>query len=148
MKIYKTNGAKLPEYATADAAGLDLTSAWCVSLPKSVRTLVNTGIHVEIPKGYFGMLVPRSSLSKKYIFLTNSVGIIDADYRGEIMASVIYSPPTDGAWWSDYGMIEQGERIVQLVIVPYAKVELQVVSSLDQLESTDRGSGGFGSTGS
>ncbi len=149
MKIYNTSTNPNPEYATKDSAGLDLAAKEDTLLTLGVRTLVKTGIHVEIPKGYFGMLVPRSSLSKRHIYMTNSVGIIDADYRGEILASLIYNDPYLEPLenYTHHLHINEGERIVQLVILPVVKVVLEDVSSLEDLESTERGQNGFGSTG-
>lgn len=143
MKVYNSSSNPNPFYATADAAGLDLSVAESIKLERGLRTLVGTGIHVEIPKGFVGLLVPRSSLSKKYIFMTNSVGIIDADYRGEIFASLVYQPKSA----NEFVTLATGERIVQLIIVPYYKASIRIVESLEELEETDRGENGFGSTG-
>lgn len=146
MRIYNNSGNPTPKYGTTDAAGLDLSSKDAVLLHAGARTLVGTGVYAEIPTGYVGLLVPRSSLSKRCIYMTNSVGIIDADYRGEIMASLIYSPPSSDL---DTGnvVITKGERIVQLVIVPYLNVDIEEVEALSDLKDTARGEGGFGSTG-
>ena len=92
---------------------------------------------VEIPKGHMGLLVPRSSMSKTPLRCANSVGIIDADYRGEL--SIAY----ENVSCSDY-MIFRGDRIAQLIIVPVAMVD---VVEVDELTETERGAGGYGSTG-
>ena len=133
----------LPNRAFPTDAGLDLRSKVEVILCKGERTLVGTGVQVRIPEGYVGLLLPRSSLSKKYILMTNSCGVIDSQYRGEIMASLLYHGETD---WC---IINKDERIVQLLIVPIALPSLEVVSETDALwNDTSRGTGGFGSTGS
>lgn len=145
MKIFNDSGYDLYR-GTEGSAGIDLVSKENILLEAGERTLVKTGIYVQIPEGYFGMLVPRSSLSKKHIYMTNSVGIIDSDYRGEIMASLIFIPPDMGVH-TDLVRLEDGERIVQLIILPYRSVDIEEVSSQKELNSTKRGEGGFGSTG-
>lgn len=119
-------------------AGADLVAKSLTMLEHSVRTLVPTGVKVAIPEGYVGLLIPRSSLSKYHITMTNSVGVIDSDYRGEIMASLMYRGP------EDYFYIAAGDRIVQLVIVPIVLAQFKEVT---ELNTTSRGVGGFGSTG-
>ena len=148
MKIFNSSKNSNPLYATEDSAGIDLCIKNSVTFRKGVRTLIETGIHVEIPKGNVGLLVLRSSMSKKYLYLTNSVGIIDADYRGELIISLIYNPPTaTEEYWSDWITVGCGERIAQLVVMPYYTEQLEYVTSLEDLSSTNRGTGGFGSTG-
>jgi len=131
-----------PTRANPTDAGLDLRSKNTVHLEVGKRTLVGTGVQAKIPTGYVGLLVPRSSLSKRDIAMTNSVGIIDSDYRGEIMASLVY-------WGTEAtGTIEQNERIVQLVVVPIALPDVLVRRQDDETwNDTQRGVGGFGSTG-
>ena len=131
-----------PTRANPTDAGLDLRSKEEVHLEIGKRTLVGTGVQVKIPVGYVGFLIPRSSLSKRSIGMTNSIGVIDSDYRGEIMASLIY-------WGTEAeGVIAKGERIVQLVIVPIALPEVLVRYQDDEdWNDTARGTGGFGSTG-
>ena len=115
-----------PTRGTPDSAGLDLRVA------SIDRNIVHTGLCVAIPEGNFGMIVPRSSLGAKGLFLMNTVGIIDSDYRGEILLHIAGYVPV------------VGERIAQLVIVPYVHVDPIEVTALD---TTERGDGGFGSTG-
>ena len=130
----------LPAYQTKGAAGLDLyckTDNRIVIEPKKT-VKVDTGVKVQIPEGYFGAIYPRSSTGvKKKIMLANTVGIIDSDYRGEIMI-YLYN------YGEEEQTIENGDRIAQLVIQPYEQFEIEAVDSLD---NTDRGEGGFGSTG-
>jgi dUTP pyrophosphatase len=112
-------------------------------MPFNIRVLIGTGVCVKIPRGYVGMLIPRSSLSKSGIIMTNSVGVIDSDYRGEIMASLMY---TGGLEFNP--VIYQGDRIVQLVVLPILLVTPDVGDSTDEeWMDTQRGTGGFGSTG-
>lgn len=138
LKI-KTNG-KTPEYATEHAAGIDLyckTDRDVIIKPKET-VKIHTGLYVEIPDGFFGAVYPRSSTGvKKHLMLANTVGIIDSDYRGELMV-----------FFYNYGdcdqVIENGDRLAQLVIQPYLRCEIKKV---DELADSKRGDGGFGSTG-
>ena len=125
-------------------AGLDLVSKDFVNLPAYTRVLVGTGVSVRIPKGYVGLLLPRSSLSKRGVVMTNSCGVIDSDYRGEIMASLMLVHPDPRV----ATLISKGERVVQLLILPIALPTIQIVTESDTYwNDTVRGSGGFGSTG-
>lgn len=133
--------AVAPEYATEDAAGMDLRSTRAVTLQPGERALVPTGLRVVIPHGFEGQVRPRSGLAlKKGIALVNSPGTIDADYRGEIGIIMINHGQEEVR-------LDKGERIAQLVICPVIQAQIEVVDSLDGHE-TDRGEGGFGSTGS
>ena len=131
-----------PQRANPTDAGLDLRSKKTVVLARGNRVLVGTGVQVRIPKGYVGFLLPRSSLSKKHVVMLNSVGVIDSDYRGEILACLSYTGT------NDWIQLDQDERIVQLVVVPIALPEVTVRYQDDeQWNDTARGTGGFGSTG-
>lgn len=142
MQIKVSDQSLMPTRANPTDAGLDLRTAKDAVLHNGVRTLVGTGVRCKVPYGHVGLLVPRSSLSKNYVYLTNSVGIIDSDYRGEIMASLIYEGSEDQL------VIPQGERIVQLVITPIALVDLELSAESEELwNDTSRGVGGFGSSG-
>lgn len=127
--------AQTPFQATSGSAGFDLVA---VSKTRIDSNLVSygTGIAVEIPKGYVGLLYPRSSCYKAGVQLTNSVGVIDSDYRGEIKA--VFS--TD-CWKKEYN---PGDRICQLIVQKIPAVEYVEVQELSQ---TERGAGGYGSTG-
>jgi dUTP pyrophosphatase len=138
MRVKVTNTNCLPNRAHPTDAGADLVAAEITFMDKGVRTLVKTGVFIEIPMGYVGLLFPRSSLSKLDITMTNSVGVIDSDYRGEIMASLMYNGNQPNYF------IQQYSKIVQLVIVPIALPEFVIVK---ELQDTVRGTGGFGSTG-
>ena len=130
----------IPQKATEHSAGFDLRSKHSVVLLNNKRTLIPTGVYTKIPVGYVGLLFPRSSLSKNYVYMTNSVGVIDSDYRGEILASLILNHPTEETF-----KIEKYERIVQLVIVPVPNISL--VYTTQDWDDTERGTGGFGITG-
>jgi dUTP pyrophosphatase len=129
----------LPCYATAGAAGMDLRAdvTEAVEIAPGARTLVPTGIAVQIPPGFEAQIRPRSGLAWRHgITLLNSPGTIDSDYRGEIQVLVInlgQQPFT----------LHRGQRIAQMVVTPVARAEWQEVSSLDR---TARGAGGFGHT--
>lgn len=133
--------AKLPCRATHDSAGADLCA--CIDadtvLNPGERKLIPTGIAIAVPTGYGGFVFARSGLSSKFgISLANCVGVIDSDYRGEVKVSVINLS-------SEPYTIQNGERIAQLVIMP---VDLCEYGFCDELGKTERGEGGFGSTGS
>jgi dUTP pyrophosphatase len=129
----------LPRYAHAGDAGMDLYSAADVSIAPGQRTLVPTGVAVAIPEGYAGFVQPRSGLAiKQGLSLVNTPGLIDSHYRGEIKVIAINLDPESAI------DIKRGDKIAQLVIQPVACCELREVTQLDE---TQRGEGGFGSTG-
>lgn len=131
-------GARMPEYATEGAAGMDLYAVAPVELVVGQRELVPTGVRVRIPDDYEGQVRPRSGLALKHgISMVNSPGTIDSDYRGEIRVLLINLG-------GDPVRLEPGERIAQLVLCPVARAATVIVDSLD---ATVRGEGGFGSTG-
>lgn len=130
----------LPKYATELSAGVDLEAAidQPITLKPGERTLVPTGLAMALPAGYEAQIRPRSGLAYKHgISVLNSPGTIDADYRGEVKA-IIANLGTEEF------VIERGMRICQMVIARHAQVDWQVVDNLDE---TQRGAGGFGSTG-
>lgn len=134
------NTATLPTYGSEYAAGADLYACLenAVTIEPGDTLLVPTGIAMEIPVGYAGLIYARSGLaSKKGLAPANKVGVIDADYRGEIMVALHNHSRVAAT-------VEPQERIAQLVIAPYITGTFHVV---DELSDTDRGAGGFGSTG-
>lgn len=137
VKIKKMHAnAVVPKYAKPGDAGLDLTATSEEWNDDNTMVTYGTGLAVEIPEGYVGLVFPRSSVSKTTLNLTNSVGVIDSGYRGEIMFKFRYL---------EEGMIYGvGDRIGQLIIMPYPQIEFEEV---EDLSSTERGEGGFGSTG-
>ena len=137
---YLNDKAIKPEYATDGSAGMDLSAAMDAPIVLKVggRAMIPTGIAMQIPKGYGGFIFPRSGLAyKKGISMANCVGVIDSDYTGEIRV-VLHNISCH-----DY-TVNPGDRIAQMVFLPVALADLTVV---EELEKTDRGSGGFGSTG-
>ncbi len=136
------NEFPMPQYATAGSAGLDLVA--CLDKPLRLcpgdATLIQTGMAIHIDNPHLaGMLLPRSGIGHNYgIVLGNLVGLVDSDYQGPLMVSCWHRG-------TDPYTIVPGERIAQLIIIPVVQASFDVVSSFDQ---TDRGEGGFGSTGS
>lgn len=140
VRIMAEEGASVPEYATEGAAGADLRAFLSESLvlPPGGRAAVPTGLRIEVPSGYEAQVRPRSGLAlKKGITCLNSPGTVDSDYRGEVKVIL-------ANLGSESVTIESGDRIAQLVIAPVARAAFVSSASLG---STDRGSGGFGSTG-
>ncbi len=141
IKVKKLKSeAILPTYGSPFSAGADLYALLAAPLtiePGETR-FVSTGLSLEIPEGYGGFLYARSSLAtKRGLAPANKVGVIDSDYRGEVMVALLNQS-------EEAQVIEPGERIAQLVIAPFLKGEFLEV---DALSETDRGTGGFGSTG-
>jgi len=131
--------AHVPKYMTDGAAGLDLCALDYVEIPASHRSLIKTGLAVEIPPGYEGQIRSRSGMVLKHgICVANAPGTIDSDYRGEI--KVILENRTNNLAFT----ITPGMRIAQLVICPVARATIQMTEALTK---TGRGSGGFGHTG-
>jgi len=127
------DNAVLPKYAKDGDAGMDLTVTGYEQVSNQL-VKYKFGLAVEIPKGHVGLLFPRSSVYKKSLLLSNSVGVIDSGYRGEIMA--IFNQLS-------YNIYDIGERAVQLVIMPYPNIEPEWANELSE---TERGEGGYGST--
>ena len=128
--------AKTPKYAKSGDAGMDLRAV-DFQMDDHGNYVYHTGLAMELPVGYVGLLFPRSSVSKTGLSLRNSVGVLDSGYRGEIIFKFAGS--------SAKPAYEIGDRIGQIVILPYPQVEFEMVS---HLSDSDRGAGGFGSTGS
>lgn len=139
MEIQLDENAKVPTYAHEDDAAADLYAAETITLPAhSVSNMIKTGVHIALPEGWAAIIIPRSSIGAKTgLRLSNSQGLIDPQYRGQL--GVIYDNISD----SDY-TINLGDRIAQLYVVPVHRFKAKVVPSLSE---TERGEGGFGSTG-
>lgn len=133
LKIKLAEGATLPSKAHSEDAGFDLTATSMKYHNNFVE--YGTGVFLEIPDGHMGLIFPRSSISKYQLSMCNSVGVIDSNYRGELMIR-----------FTSLGSLhyKTGDRIGQLVIIPIPAVELEQVDSLDD---TERSEGGFGSSG-
>ena len=139
LKIKKlSESAVIPEYKTDGASGMDLSSTERVTLMPFERKLVPTGLAIQLEQGFEAQLRPRSGTSIKHgLTLINCVGTIDSDYTGEIFIPMINLSSTPYT-------IEIGERVAQMVISNYTSVGIKIV---DELDETERGSGGFNSTG-
>lgn len=142
INIKKLNdNAKIPTFGSEFAAGFDLYACNTdpITIAAGKTALIHTGLAMEIPEGYGGFVYARSGLAtKRGLAPANKVGVIDADYRGEIMVALYNQSP-------EPQQVAAGERIAQMVIAPFLKVEFNQV---DELSDTVRGAGGFGSTGS
>lgn len=140
VKIINKSSHPLPAYATIASAGLDLRAFLLdtIELEPMQRVLIPTGLYLELPMGTEAQIRPRSGLAFKHgITVLNSPGTIDSDYRGEIKVLLINLS-------ADKFVIQNGERIAQLVLAKHERIEWQVSASL---ETSDRGAGGFGHTG-
>lgn len=139
MDIKKlSQNAKLPTKGSAFAAGMDLYSLSSGEIKPNETVKVQTGIAIAVPAGYMGLIFARSGLATKQgLRPANCVGVVDSDYRGEVIVALHNDS-------SETRTFDAGERIAQLVITPFLSVDLNEV---DELEKTERGEGGFGSTG-
>lgn len=139
VKIKKTHpNGKIPTYATDGSGAFDFYSAEDVLVHKTHAEAINLGVAMEVPDGHVLLLFPRSSTGKNtWLRMANSVGVIDSDYRGTIHA--LY----ENVVWGNY-LVQTGDRIAQGIILPIPKVEFEEV---EELSTTERGEGGFGSTG-
>lgn len=137
VKVKLDQENQKPKVGSASAAGADLRVPADLNLAPGQRVLVDSGVAIAIPEGYFGLVVPRSSTGIKGLVISNTVGIIDSDYRGNIKLSMINTS-------SDWMFIDAFERVAQIILVPHLPINFEYVESLDE---TERGTGGFGSTG-
>ena len=140
VKVINKSNNPLPEYSTAQSAGMDLRAFITEPVILGVldRALIPTGLYIEMPEGYEAQIRPRSGLAIKHgITVINSPGTVDADYRGEICVELINISNTPFT-------VEPGERIAQLVFSKYEKVDFVEV---EELSKTERGTGGIGHTG-
>lgn len=142
VKIKKLNDfATIPQYATDGAAGMDIT-AISRTYDDDGNIVYGTGLAFEIPEGYVGLLFPRSSNAKKDLLLSNSVGVIDSDYRGEV------SFKFKSSYCDNHDDMDRvynvGDKVGQMIIIPYPYIEWELTTELSE---TKRGKGGYGSTG-
>ena len=140
VKVINKSNNPLPEYSTAQSAGMDLRAFITEPVILGVldRALIHTGLYIEMPKGYEAQVRPRSGLAIKHgVTVLNSPGTIDADYRGEICVELVNLSNIPFT-------VESGERIAQLVFAKYKKADFIEV---EELSETERGEGGFGHTG-
>ena len=167
VKIKKSNpNAVIPSYAKPGDAGLDLTAISAYYDEEEDCIVYNTGLQIEIPEGYVGLLYPRSSIADRDILLSNSVGVIDSGYRGDIKLKFALTPSytscdvdlVNECLYSEYAELpfkdgdensyvyaySVGERVAQLIIMPIPTIELE---ESKELSNTERGAGGYGSSG-
>lgn len=140
VKVINKGHQPLPAYATSQSAGMDLRANIdeSIVLHPMERRLVPTGLHIALPQGFEAQIRPRSGLALKHgITVLNTPGTIDADYRGELMVLLINFSDTDF-------VINDGERLAQMVVARHEQIEFQLV---DELDDTERGAGGYGHTG-
>uniref|UniRef100_A0AB33JUE7 Deoxyuridine 5'-triphosphate nucleotidohydrolase n=4 Tax=unclassified Prevotella TaxID=2638335 RepID=A0AB33JUE7_9BACT len=140
IKVVNTGRQPLPQYATAQSAGLDLRANIDapIILKPLERRLIPTGLHIALPAGYEAQIRPRSGLALKHgLTVLNTPGTVDADYRGEIMVLLVN-------FSSEPFTVNDGERIAQMVIARHEQAEFELV---EQLDETERGAGGYGHTG-
>lgn len=135
--------AVIPQYASHGDAGMDLT-ATSKDYDDHGNVVYGTGLAFEIPVGYVGYIFPRSSNSKKDLLLSNSVGVIDSGYRGEVVLKFKSALFEDSTYIFGHDEYNIGDRIGQIIIMPIPHIEFNEV---DELTETERGQGGFGSTG-
>uniref|UniRef100_A0AB33JBV1 Deoxyuridine 5'-triphosphate nucleotidohydrolase n=1 Tax=Prevotella sp. GTC17260 TaxID=3236796 RepID=A0AB33JBV1_9BACT len=140
IKVVNTGRQPLPQYATAQSAGLDLRANIDapIILKPLERRLIPTGLHIALPAGYEAQIRPRSGLALKHgLTVLNTPGTVDADYRGEIMVLLVN-------FSSEPFTVNDGERIAQMVIARHEQAEFELA---EQLDETERGAGGYGHTG-
>jgi dUTP pyrophosphatase len=137
VKVKKLHpNAQVPKYAKNGDAGLDLTAVTADHFESYSE--YDTGLSIEIPSGYVGLVFPRSSVTEKDLILKNSVGVIDSSYRGSVKFRFMRLARGPANFYNI------GERIGQLIIIPYPQIELE---ESEELSNSERGDGGFGSTG-
>jgi dUTP pyrophosphatase len=140
VRIKKLNeNAVIPSYAKDGDAGMDLVATSIIS-NTSTQITYGIGLALEIPNGFVGLIFPRSSIRKTRLMLSNCVGVIDSGYRGELQAT-FNKINNDSVSENDYKV---GDRVAQIMIIPYPPIEFDEVN---ELSDTERGEGGFGSTG-
>jgi dUTP pyrophosphatase len=140
VQIKKLNeNAVIPSYAKDGDAGMDLVATSIIS-NTSTQITYGIGLALEIPKGFVGLIFPRSSVRKTRLMLSNCVGVVDSGYRGELQAT-FNKINNDSVSENDYKV---GDRIAQIMIIPHPPIEFE---EADELSDTERGEGGFGSTG-
>ena len=133
--------AVTPTYAKNGDAGLDITAVGHRIDTEHNFIEYHTGLAIEVPPGHVGLLFPRSSVSKTDLVLANCVGVLDSGYRGEITFRYKFKPDS---YFASLKRYKDGDRIGQLIIIPYLNIEMQEV---EELSKTERGDGGYGSTG-
>lgn len=131
-----------PEFKTSGSAGMDIYLQSDTTLVVGKDNVINLGFSGAVPEGYVALLVPRSGTGIKGIGLRNTVGVIDSDYRGEWIAHVVIDEQGNNSFGDELAY-KRGDRLIQCLLVPYLNETIELV---DELDSTERGTGGFGST--
>lgn len=141
IKVFNSSKHPLPKYATSQSAGMDLiaNTDHDIVLQPNERTLVKTGLHIQLPVGYEAQVRGRSGLALKHGIVAH-LGTVDADYRGDV-GIILINHGTEPF------VIKDGERIAQMVIAKHETAEWEPVTSKDELEATERGEGSYGHTG-
>lgn len=132
-----------PEYKRDLSGGMDVYLQEDITLVVGADNVIKLGFAAEVPEGYVAVLVPRSSTGMKGMALRNTVGVIDADYRGEWIAHIVIDQNQDNSLFDEWHY-KRGDRLLQVLILPFKKVDIEIS---DELSVTGRGDGGFGSTG-
>ena len=132
-----------PEYKRDLSGGMDVYLQEDITLVVGADNVIKLGFAAEVPEGYVAVLVPRSSTGMKGMALRNTVGVIDADYRGEWIAHIVIDQNQDNSLFDEWHY-KRGDRLLQVIIIPFKKVEIELSN---ELSVTGRGDGGFGSTG-
>ena len=144
MKIKPlVNNFLKPEFKTDGSAGMDIYLQQDINLVAGIDNVIHLGFASELPRGFVAVLVPRSSTGIKGIRLRNTVGVIDADYRGEWIAHITIDEQGDNFYGKVFPF-KRGDRLLQALILPYFKFNIQIT---DKLSNTKRGESGFGGTG-
>jgi dUTP pyrophosphatase len=153
VKVKKLHeNAVIPKYATVGSAGMDLV-ATSRTIDEYGNLVYGIGLAFEIPKGYVGLIFPRSSVSKHPLSMKNCVGVIDSDYRGEVtvkfgLFAQKFAEKSNGRIAGEFcsggHIYDLGDRVAQIIIIPYPEIEFE---EAEELSETERGSGGYGSTG-
>lgn len=142
VKIYVEDGVELPVYATPGSSGMDIRAKSNITIEPMETELIKTGIYVQLPDGYEIQVRPRSGLSLKTMArIANSPGSVDSDFTGQVCVIMTNTSPTVSCTFA------AGERIAQIVCQEVQKINWVQVNSVDEFVKTERGAGGFGSTG-
>ncbi|WP_461109624.1 dUTP diphosphatase [Tessaracoccus terricola] len=139
MDVVLDSPGQLPTYARAGDAGADLRCTHDVTIAPGERVLVHTGVRLALPEGHVGLVTPRSGLAARTgLSIVNAPGVIDSGYRGEVLVCLVNLDPREPV------ELSAGDRIAQLLVMPFVTARF---SPVDDLDETERGSGGYGSTG-
>lgn len=142
IKLEDYISKEIPTYAHEGDACVDLKCMAIDTISEENTIIIHTGVHVELPEGYVMLIIPRSSNCKTPLYMPNSIGVIDSGYRGEIL--IKYKAPDKLTFINYKDYYKVGDRVAQAIVLPYPKIKFIEV---EQLSESNRGNGGFGSTG-